>query len=259
MKVVKLNERDIEGLVKKIIQEHNFRIGDAVMFQDKPSQDTRRAIQSMHRSEDERAFKLVGDLIYEIADILSEEDKTDADLSVVLKSLVRGTRILRREKETNGDDPKKKPWMPKIKPTPIVNENRLADWVRKKRFSDEDLGLLILKGLEKGDVQAMRHSSQHGGSQHQYNCRLDGHDIQSSKSISLRSGSNYYSIRVDDEFIETSDSTTQKIYELMADIENEPTKREKNRKMSDVRTRLSAYNLPDEERKQIENTDKYFS
>lgn len=131
-------------------------------------------------------------------------------------------------------------------------------WIRKKLNRDEDLGLLILKGLEKGDVQGMRHSSQHGGFQHQYNCKLDGHNIQSSKSVSLRSGGDYYSIRVDDEFIETSDSTTRKIYELMADIENEPTKREKNRKMSDVRTRLSAYNLPDEERKQIEDTDNFF-
>jgi len=113
-KVIRLNENDLEKIVKRIIKESNFKMGDAEIFQDKPSQDTRRAIESMHRSEDERAFKLVGDLIYEIADILSEEDKTDADLSVVLKSLVRGTRILRREKETNGDDPTK------IKPTPVT-------------------------------------------------------------------------------------------------------------------------------------------
>lgn len=98
-KVVKLNEKDVEKLVKTILREHNFKMGHAEVFQGKSSNDTKMAINSMHHSEDERAFKLVGDLMYDIANALSEDNVTDADISVVLKSIFRGARFLRKEKK----------------------------------------------------------------------------------------------------------------------------------------------------------------
>jgi len=65
-------------------------------------------------------------------------------------------------------------------------------------------------------------------------------------------------LSVDDEDIDVSEYTIKKIYYLMANIEQEPAKREKDRKISDAKTRLSAYNLPDDERKKIEDTDTFF-
>lgn len=137
-----------------------------------------------------------------------------------------------------------------------INEGPLG-WIRKKLNRDEDLGLLILKGLKKGNVQHIRHSEEHGGFQHIFTCNLDGHDIMARRSYAIHGGSHYY-VSIDGEVLQLSEATELKIYELMADIENEPIRREKERKMSDARTRLSAYNLPDEERKQIEDTDNFF-
>lgn len=138
-----------------------------------------------------------------------------------------------------------------------INEGPLG-WIRKKFYKDEELGLLILKGLERGNVQNLRYQNLNHGFQHQYNCMLDGHEIESRKSVSLKSGGDYYYLSVDDEVIDVSDNTNRKIFNLLGDIENKPILAQRSKKLSDAKTRLSAYNLPDEERKQIEDSDKFF-
>ena len=138
-----------------------------------------------------------------------------------------------------------------------INEGPLG-WIRKKFNRDEELGLLILKGLEKGNLQNLRYQNLNHGFQHQYNCNLDGHEIESRRSSSIRSGSDYYHLSVDGEFIEVSDNTNRKIFELLGKIESEPALIQKRKKLSDAKTRLSAYNLPDEERKKIEDSDTFF-
>lgn len=139
-----------------------------------------------------------------------------------------------------------------------INEGPLG-WIRKKFNRDEELGLLILKGLEKGNLQNLRYQNLNHGFQHQYNCNLDGHEIESIGNLNPHSsGSDYYHLSVDGEFIEVSDNTNRKIFELLGKIESEPALIQKRKKLSDAKTRLSAYNLPDEERKKIEDSDTFF-
>lgn len=129
-------------------------------------------------------------------------------------------------------------------------------WMRKKFNNDEELGLLILKGLEKGDLQNLHYESDRGMS-HIYRCNLDGHALEARRYYSMRGGSDY-NLRVDGELVDVSEYTARRIYNLMADIEEEPAKRERKRKISDAKTRLSVYNLPDEERNKLLDTDNMF-
>ena len=137
-----------------------------------------------------------------------------------------------------------------------INEGPLG-WLRKKRNSDEELGLLILKGLEKGDVQnvtPLRNEDRYS-SDHAFTCTLDGHEIM----VSVYYGHGiHHQLKVDGESVEVSRHLKNKIYDLIEKIENEPAVREKKRKLGDIKTRLSKYNLPDEERAKIDNTDEVF-
>jgi hypothetical protein len=188
---------------------------------------------------------------------VTQKDKTDADLSVVLKSLVRGTRILRREKEMNGDDPTK------IKPTPVVNENRLADWVRKKRFGNEEEGRLILKGIEEGEatrIEVYRDRRVNGGSINHsgYDFQLAGHDINVDYWGSSTPSGHWhdsYNITVDEQYLDVSNGTIKKIMKSLHGIVNAPQQKRK----LDIKNSLSRYNLSKEDRKDLEDTDKYFS
>jgi len=137
-----------------------------------------------------------------------------------------------------------------------INEGPLG-WLRKKRNSDEELGLLILKGLEKGDVQNVTPLRNHDRytSDHAFTCTLDGHEIM----VSVYYGHDtHYQLKVDGEMVEVSRHLKNKIYDLIEKIEKEPAVMEKKRKLGDIKTRLSKYNLPDEERAKIDNTDDVF-
>lgn len=64
-----------------------FKIGNAEIFQDKPNQETNKVIEIIENNDHEKAYNLVGNHAREIALMLL--DKSDADLSVVLKSIVK--------------------------------------------------------------------------------------------------------------------------------------------------------------------------
>jgi len=52
-----------------------------------------------------------------------------------------------------------------------INEGPLG-WIRKKFNKDEELGLLILKGLNKGNVQNIRYNVLDHGFRRSYTCNL---------------------------------------------------------------------------------------
>ena len=74
----------------------NFKIGHADVFQDKPSEETRLMLESMHRAEYEKACNLVDGAVHEIAELLKH--KTEAELSIVLKAIVRRTNEYKTKK-----------------------------------------------------------------------------------------------------------------------------------------------------------------
>lgn len=73
-----------------------FKMGDAEIYQDKPNQDAKLAIESMHKAEYDKCGLLVKRGIKDLSEALSE--KEDNELSVALKVLVRMTKELKRKK-----------------------------------------------------------------------------------------------------------------------------------------------------------------
>lgn len=64
-----------------------FRIGNMEVFQDKPSKELQLALEYMHNKERERALEISDIKIFGLA--LQLKDKTEAEISIVLKSIVR--------------------------------------------------------------------------------------------------------------------------------------------------------------------------
>ena len=138
-----------------------------------------------------------------------------------------------------------------------INEGPLG-WIRKKFNQDEEVGLLIIKALESGDIEDVRHDRVGGVLREDiYTSNINGHRVESSHYVSLDL-SDYYTIKIDGDQIELSSRTARKIYRLMAQIEAIPTLNKRNKKLGDIKTSLGRYNLPVEERKKIEDTDSIF-
>lgn len=74
-----------------------FKMGDAEVYQDKPSQESKMAIELMHKAEHERCGLLVKKGIKDLAEALA--DREDSELGTALKLLVRMTKELKRKKD----------------------------------------------------------------------------------------------------------------------------------------------------------------
>lgn len=145
-----------------------------------------------------------------------------------------------------------------------INEGPLG-WIRKKFNQDEEVGLLIIKALESGDIEEVRYLRTPNFlkplgilREDVYTSNINGHRVESRHYISSKSGSDHYSVRIDGEQIELSSKTARKIYKLMAQIEQIPNLKRRNEKLGDIKTSLGRYNLPAEERKSLENPDTFF-
>lgn len=136
-----------------------------------------------------------------------------------------------------------------------INEGPLK-WIRKKFNQDEEVGLLIIKALESGDIENVQYAMSPLGSEHVYTTVINGHRIQA--RFELTTGINIYTITVDGEVVELSGRTKKKIFRLMAEIEQIPTLEKRNKKLGDIKTSLNRYNLPAEERKSLENPETFF-
>ena len=138
-----------------------------------------------------------------------------------------------------------------------INEGPLG-WIRKKFNQDEEVGLLIIKALESGEVEDVQYERLRDTfNNHQYICNLNGHRIVAKRLIYLRS-SDTFIIEVDGESLELSSKTSKKIFRLMSEIEEIPNLKKRNKKLGDIKTSLSRYNLPAEERKSLENPETFF-
>ncbi len=132
-----------------------------------------------------------------------------------------------------------------------VNEVGVFDWVRSKRFSDEEEGRAILKGIKTGEVSSIYpHSTNR---EKGFNFELGGHKIFVVYSSYV--AAEIYELKVDGESMDVSDSIIRKIMGEIGAIHSEPRKQKKNR----IKNSLSRYNLPNEERSKIEDTDSIFN
>lgn len=155
-----------------------------------------------------------------------------------------------------------------------INEGPLG-WLRKKFNDDEELGLTILKGVKTGDATITERpgafSIQRRGRNEEkgYRFTLAGHTIVAkwSKIDKFKlDGSNYsnntYGLTVDGEKLEVSDNTIKSIISVLTEKDKRPTssvpKRISRDKKQEITTSLNRYNLPDEERKKIEDPSTYF-
>lgn len=135
-----------------------------------------------------------------------------------------------------------------------VNEG-IFDWVRSKRFSDEELGQSILKGIQKGEISRIDIGDNRKDKA--YDLELAGHRINVIKNFELSpgGGGTHYYLIVDNEPLNVSNGTIKKILNMCDDIViNKP----RESKVKNLKTSLNRYNLPDEERTKIEDTDNIF-
>ena len=132
-----------------------------------------------------------------------------------------------------------------------INEGPLG-WMRKKFNSDEEVGLAILKGIGLGEAFGLvktRDRNYHDT----YTFELGGHNVTITKGYD-HNGMNTYSLEIDNENMEISRYTLIKIVYEAENITDQPRKQ----KLQNIKTSMSRYNLPDEERKKLEDTDTYF-
>lgn len=134
----------------------------------------------------------------------------------------------------------------------FVNEVGVFDWVRSKRFSDEEEGRTILKGIQMGDAINVRtYRSDRVGNGFEF--ELGGHRIIVVYFAYV--AGDFYELKVDGENMDVSESVINKIISAASEIHRKPNiERKKN-----IKTSLSRYNLPNEERKKIEDTDSIFN
>ena len=137
-----------------------------------------------------------------------------------------------------------------------VNEGGLFDWVRGKRFSDEEIGRDVLKGVEQGEARNVRPI---GGSNAEALRRVDGFefylvDHKVSVEFRRRLSSNMmpidsYLLFVDGQNMRVSTHIVKKI---MEELRNPKSKKK------DLKTSLSRYNMSPEERGRLEDPGTYF-
>jgi len=85
-------------------QTRKFKIGNAEIFQDKPSEETRRALELMHKTQEENLYKLsegykystIEETINAIAEKLSNFD--ESVVSAFVSVLIRKTKKLKQQK-----------------------------------------------------------------------------------------------------------------------------------------------------------------
>lgn len=140
-----------------------------------------------------------------------------------------------------------------------INEGPLG-WIRKKFNQDEEVGLLIIKALESGEIENVDYRAGVGVlRKHIYTSVINGHRVEVSHYVSSKSGGDFYDVKVDGDAIELSNRTSKKIYRLMAQIESIPTLKRRNEKLGELKLSLNRYNLSPEERRKIEDPDTYFN
>lgn len=132
-----------------------------------------------------------------------------------------------------------------------INEGPLG-WMRKKLNSDEEVGLAILKGIRLGEAFGLV-KTQDRNYDDTYIFELGGHNVTVTKGYD-RNGGNNYNLEIDGENMEVSPNTINKIVYEAENITDQPRKQ----KLQNIKTSMSRYNLPDEERKKLEDTDTYF-
>lgn len=76
----------------------NFKMGHADVFQDKPNEESRKFIKSLEK-DIEKCGLLVRHNAQKLAEALS--DKSEAELSIVLKFLVKETNNLKSQNITD--------------------------------------------------------------------------------------------------------------------------------------------------------------
>ena len=138
-----------------------------------------------------------------------------------------------------------------------VNEG-LFDWVRSKRFSDEETGRAILKGVQEGHAQSI-HKYRNRGilSESGYEFNLGGHNIIINYYFAMSPsghGSDNYSLKIDGQYMDISKSIIKKIMGELSYILSTPERK----KREDIKTSLNRYNMSPEERENLENPETYF-
>lgn len=140
-----------------------------------------------------------------------------------------------------------------------------VDWVRSKFNQDEDLALLIFKGIKSGNVRIAENQNQKSP----IRFSLDGHNFMihptAHKSPEKRGKINLprlnpfsldnYVFKMDDQPLHVSESLKKDIYKFLLKLISEPQKKER---FKDAKNLFSKYNLSDKERSKIEDTDSIF-
>ena len=132
-----------------------------------------------------------------------------------------------------------------------INEGPLG-WMRKKLNSDEEVGLAILKGIRLGEAFGLV-KTQDRNYDDTYIFELGGHNVTITKGYD-GNGMTTYRLEIDSESMEISRYTLIKIIYEAENITDQPRKQ----KVQNIKTSMSRYNLPDDERKKLEDTDTYF-
>lgn len=126
-----------------------------------------------------------------------------------------------------------------------------VDWVRSKFNKDEDLALLIYKGINSGNVEDLRGGYKEGV----YYFRLDGHSISIKPTMhkspekkgrfvdlpQLRILSDNYLFKLDGEVLHVSESLKRKIWELLKKIENPRGEKNDQLKSQFIRPAFSSH------------------
>ena len=144
-----------------------------------------------------------------------------------------------------------------------LNENKFFDWVRGKRFSDEETARNILQGIQAGEAKDVRplggERMMAAGTRGSLLNKRAGFefflaDHKISAEDRLRVSPSYgarhdYFLFVDDVMLNVSENIVKKIIKEL----QTPTS-----KKMDLKTSLSRYSLPKEERQKMEDPGTYF-
>lgn len=137
-----------------------------------------------------------------------------------------------------------------------INEGNPLDWVRGMRFSDEQIGRDVLKGIQQGEAKNIKPI---GGSNPDSLRRVEGFEfdlgdyrmsveyrVQVTPGMRLLK---YYLLFIDGKEMKVSTNILKK---MLGELKN-PTSKKK-----DLKTSLSRYNMSPEERARLEDPNTYF-
>ena len=126
-----------------------------------------------------------------------------------------------------------------IKEEKSINEGPI-DWVRSKFNKDEELALLIYKGIKSGNAKDIRSDDNN-----LHTFTLDGHRISIHRSVHqspekrgkiglprLTIMPENYIFRLDNELLHVSESLKEKIWKLLKELNSNPEERFKSAKDS---------------------------